>query len=380
MKRKRRKKKMKELAFEQYLELFLNLIPKPEKVDSRTYRGRCPVCGDSKKIRNKKRLYLMKEAGRKPCTIYCHNCGLSMSAYHFFSEHFEEHIEKYKKSLSEKDLADIKAFAEEEYEHHTAFINSVVIEEVNPETHFKMLREEVTRAKSMVGKFFDLCTYSVLENPEAHAYLSNRMIPDKYIREMLLLKPEFHNQAKFRFAYFRDYVMVPFIDRTDGKPYYFHSRRYRNLESRFARYLSCPYRPDDVEVDFFLNELRVDPAKLVIIAEGTIDSLHLQNSIATNGVKKITDEQIERFEYRYGGSENIVYALDNENIDHDAHKKAKELLKKGKRVFLWSLMAKDNPSVANVKDFNRLCCMAQKKKFPTEVIEKYSASNPAALL
>jgi len=373
------KRKVKELSFEEYVEIFKVVSTRPEKVDRHTYRGRCPVCGDSKKVKNKKRFYIMRELGRKPCMVYCHNCGLSKTAYYFFQEICPNELDKRNKGLSEQDLDDIKAFVESGGDNRSIFLNAPEIEEITPKKYLDLLIAEVDKAKTIVGKFFDMCTYPAIENPEAFAYLSSRNIPEKYVKEMLLLRPEFHDHKKFRFSYFRDYIMVPFID--DGKPYYFHARRYKNLDSNFARFLSCPYRSEEVEVDFFLNEMRINSnSKPVVIAEGTYDSLNLENCIATNGVKKITDEQIARFEYRFGGSENIIYALDNEMTDYDAGKKAKELLKKGKRVFLWSLMAKDNPAVAQFNDFNALCVKAGRETVPLLTIEKYSSTNPGLLL
>lgn len=376
----KRKRRMKELTFEEYVEIFYTLVERTEKVDKHTYRGRCPSCGDSKKIKSKKRFYLMREKGRKPCMVYCHNCGLAKTALHYFYKMRPEEIAKRTKSLTERDLSDIKELAENKEIIPNVFYNSVVIEEISPEAYVSLLQDEVDKAKKQMGKFFSMCTYPVVENPEAHAYLTNRNIPEESIKEMVLLSPDFHDSKKFRFAYFRDYVMVPFLDKTDGKPYYFHSRRYRKLNAKFAKFLACPYRPEEVEVDFFLNEMRVEKDNPVIIAEGTFDSLNLENSIAVNGVKKITHEQIKRFEYRFGGSDNIIYALDNENLDFDANKKARELLKCGKRVFLWSLMEKDSPVVSTIKDFNELCVKAKQHRIPTSSIEKYTSTNPATLL
>lgn len=382
--RQKRKRKMKELLFDEYVELFKHNIPKPERVDKQTYRGRCPICGDSKKSKSKKRLYLVQEKGRKPSIIYCHNCGISMSAYNFFSRYFDSQMKEYKKGITEKDLERMKEFVEtgriENDKKNSLFKTVQEIEEVNPERYNQILEEEVIRAKKVVGNFFDLCTIPIAENQSALEYMNYRMVPSCKIEEMRLLDPKFHDRHKFRFAYFKDYILIPFIDSRDEKPYYFHSRRYRNMDGRFAKYLSCPYRPEEVDVDFFLNEFRIDPNKPVVVNEGTIDSMHIENALATNGVNKITDEQIERFEYRYGGEDNIIYALDNEMIDFDAHKKAKELLKKGKRVFLWSLLAKKKAFISKIKDFNTLCCKANRSSIPISTIEQFTTRNPAALL
>jgi len=370
---------MQELAFEEYVDIFRGMVPKSEKVDSATYRGRCPICGDSKKSKSKKRFYIIREEGKKPCMIYCHNCGLSKTAYNFFKEKCPSEIDKRKKPLTERDLEEIKKISSEKASP-TLFYSVEEIEEITPENYFNLLQTEVDKAKSVVGKFFSQFTQPIFENAEALSYIRSRNVPEYHIEKLLLLRPEFHDQKVFRFAYFRDYIIFPFIDRKDNTPYYFHARRYRNLESSFARFLSCPYHPDDVEVDFFLNELYVDPAKTVIVSEGTIDSMNLENAISTNGVKKISKRQIPRFEYRYGGQDNIIYALDNEMIDQDARRKVEQLLRIGKRVFLWSLLAKDIPAVKGLKDFNDVCLKANKTVIPSDTIRKYSTTSIGALL
>jgi DNA primase len=208
--------------------------------------------------------------------------------------------------------------------------------------------------------------------------MRGRRIPENYIEEMVCLRPEFHDFNTFRYAYFREYAIIPFIDLEDGKPYYFHSRRFKAGHSRMAPYLACPYRPEEPEIQFFMNELRVHNDEPIVIVEGTLDAMHISNSIAVNGIHKITPERIKRFEYRFGT--DIIYALDNEMVDRDAKIKAKELLRMGKQVFLWREMAKDLPAITHIKDFNKLCSVAGRCEFPTKSILKYTRSNVSALL
>ena len=365
---------MKELTYAEYVEIFLNVVPKSEKVDSITYRGRCPICGDSKRDGNKKRFYMLKERGRHPNAVKCHNCGYATSAYHFFMEVAPEEITKRSKAWSERDLSDIKKLSEE----GPTYKANVVIESYSPDDHLRLFDEELNRAKKVMSSFFDNYTQSINDNAEALAYMQSRRIPQYYIDEMRVLRSEFHNFETFRYAYFRDYAMIPFIDQEDDLPYYFHSRRFRNLDTKMSNYMMCPYRPQEVDVKFFLNEQRVFTDEPIIVAEGTIDSLHLSNCIALNGIHKLTEDQIKKFEHRFGT--NIIYALDNEMIDHDSKLKTKELLRMNKKVFLWRELAKDLPPAGLIKDFNKLCCVAGRSHFPTETILKYTRSNISALL
>jgi hypothetical protein len=370
----RKKGKMKDLEFSEYANIFLSLIKRSKRIDSSTYCGRCPVCGDSKKDGTKTRFFLMKAAGKYPCTVKCHNCGYSTSAYHFLKEYFPDIVEKYSKPWTERDLSDIKKLSES----GCSPAKDNEPEELSKDEYVSLIESEVEIAKPIISSFFENYTCSINENITALNYARSRNIPECYISEMRLLKPEYQNYNTFRYSYFRDYIMIPFIDDSDNQPYYFHSRKYCNLESKMPSYLACPYRPKETGVVFFLNELRISRESPIIIAEGTIDSLHLPNSIAVNGIHKITNDQIELFEYRYGN--NIIYALDNEMIDKDAKKKTKELLELSKRVFLWNKMAKESPAVSNIKDFNSLCCKANKYEITLDIIERYTANNVSALL
>lgn len=372
--RRKNKTNMKELSFVEYAELFLQIVPKVEKVDSVTYRGRCPICGDSKKDIHKKRFYLLKERGRFPNAVKCHNCGYKTSACHFFQEYAPEEMKKRSKSWSERDLSDIKKLSEE----GSLFKPNKIIEGFTPDDFLVMFDEELVRAKKVLCNFFRNYTYSISSNVEALNYMRGRNIPEHYIKEMRLLKPEYFDFNKFRYAYFREYIMMPFIDLEDNLPYYFHSRRYLNLNTKMAPYLACPYRPEEVDVNFFMNELRVTTDEPIIVVEGTLDSMHLHNSIAMNGIHKITEEQIKKFEHRYGT--NIIYALDNELIDRDSKKKSTELLRLNKNVFLWRELAKELPIAAEIKDFNKLCCVAGRYEIPTETILRNTRSNVGALL
>jgi len=369
-----KKNKMKELTYEQYVELFLKIVPQSSKVDSTAYHGRCPICGDSKKDQHKKRFYLLKSRGRYPDTVKCHNCGYATSAHHFFMKLAPDEVKKRSKSWNERDLSDIKKISEGVLDvkiNNCEIVNS-------PDDYLCRYEAELELAKTSLENFFTNYTSSIMNYPEALAYMRGRNIPEYYISEMKILLPKFYNFSKFRYAYLRDYVIIPFLDAQDNKPYYFHSRRFQNLESRWAKYFMCPYRPRDVEVSFFLNEQRVHNDLPVIVAEGTLDSLHLPNCIAVNGIHKITEDLIRKFEYRFGS--DIIYAVDNELVDPDAALKVKELLKKGKRVFLWKELSKDLPIAQNIKDFNKLCCVMGQTEFPMHSIEKYTRNNPAVLL
>ncbi len=364
---------MKELTYGQYVKLFTEYVPKAERVDRSTYRGRCTICGDSKKDNRKKRLYLLRENNSFPHMITCHNCGYRKSARNYFLLSIPDEFKKLSKKWNERDLSDIKKVSQ----GLSIFVSDKTFSENDPDAYLKVFDKELVKAKEVLTVFFQKYTYKIQDNDEALNYMMQRNIPDAYIAEMRLLRPEFHDHKKFRYAYFQDYIMIPFLDMEDCLPYYFHSRRFRNLETSMSKYLACPYRPSE-SINFYLNEMRITSDLPVIIIEGTLDAMHVDNSIAVNGVHKITEEQVKLFEHRYGT--DIIYALDNEMIDKEANKKVKQLLKMGKTVFLWSSLAKESPNVGTIKDFNKLCVVAKQKHVPIKTIQRHTKNNIAALL
>lgn len=377
------KEKELDLDFDHYSQLFLTKIPMARKVNKHTFSGRCVVCGDSKIHSRKTRLYLMRERGKYPNCVICHNCHLSTSAKNFFSQYFPTEMAEAKKGFAERNINNINILREKKEEKKEE-PKSRIREE---DQYLISFGEELKRAKEKVNIFFEKYTEPINSIPEALEYMIQRNIPQYFINTMRVLKRygeggvDYHNQKLFRYAYLRDYVLIPFIDYSDQKKYYFHARRYRNLNFSMAKYLACPYNPDDVEVSFFYNELNVGTdVHPVVVCEGTISSMHLPNSLSTNGIGKQTEEFIRKMEWKFGGPQNIIYANDNEMVDRNALDKAKELLLLGKRVFLWSLMAKDHPAISKLKDFNDLCMAANKKEIPFSTIERYCSSSPLALL
>src|SRR6056300_1334086 len=82
---------------------FIGLVsPRLEKfkrVKSNLYNFRCPICGDSKKNKNKTRGYLYSVKANT--NFKCHNCGTSMSFNNFLKQvdpavHKQYSLEKFK--------------------------------------------------------------------------------------------------------------------------------------------------------------------------------------------------------------------------------------------------------------------------------------------
>jgi hypothetical protein len=362
-----------DIEFEVYIEEFLKHIPLGRRVDASTCVGRCIMCGDSKKNKQKTRLYLLRETGNKPSMVTCHNCGVSKTASKFFEEFLPQVHKELSKGWADRDLSLIKNKIgnEQRFKYKK-------IKEPSAFEKLKMYKQDLNKSKVKVKMFLDKYTQPIFNISEAVDYMRSRNIPEEYISNMRVMREEFCNPKTFRYSYYRDYIIIPFLDK-DGSVYFFQSRKFRNFENTMCKYLMCHIKPDNVYTNYYMNEERVDPNKKVVIVEGTLDSFHVHNSISVNGIKKITDESIEHFENRFG-KDNLIFAVDNEMIDKDSEEKIKFLLERHKRVFLWRLMYNVNRNIVNIKDFNDLCRMSQRQYIPLEVINKYSTNNLSTLL
>ena len=78
-------------------------LEKFKRVKSNLYNFRCPICGDSKKSKNKTRGYLYSVKANT--NFKCHNCGSSMSFNNFIKKidvnlHKQYTLEKFKESTT----------------------------------------------------------------------------------------------------------------------------------------------------------------------------------------------------------------------------------------------------------------------------------------
>ena len=88
-----------DLVDSKFIGLVSSRLTKFKKVKPNLYNFRCPICGDSKKHKNKARGYLYQV--KTNTNFKCHNCGSSMSLNNFIKEidtvlHKQYSMEKFK--------------------------------------------------------------------------------------------------------------------------------------------------------------------------------------------------------------------------------------------------------------------------------------------
>ena len=90
-----------------FISLLSNRLSKFKRVKAGLYNFRCPICGDSKKNKNKTRGYIYQV--KTNTNFKCHNCGASLSFNNFLKDldpglHKQYTLEKFKEGHSGKNF------------------------------------------------------------------------------------------------------------------------------------------------------------------------------------------------------------------------------------------------------------------------------------
>lgn len=264
---------------------------------SEFYNVRCNVCGDSQKDQYLKRGYLLKT--KEPWVYYCHNCLVSTSVPNWMKEYFPEDYKRYMSDVIRQNKDSI--MDRTEYKNIKSVKSGVERDEKQDTKHFKSIMK------------FDDCI----------EFCESRMIP----REVY---------SKWFYAVdglYKGRIIITFRN-ARGKIHYYQGRKFNNKQG--VKYLSR-YGDHNSIYNYFV----VNPKKPVIILEGPIDAIFVENGIAVTGLK-LKGDKLDRFPKK-------LFLLDN---DKSGWKQSVKLLKQGKYVFNWARFLKDHRCVGDVKDVN----------------------------
>ena len=254
----------------------LDSIGKESEVD---ITARCPVCGDSRSHKNKKRLHLYIKNGVTNVNCFNGDCPVhNKTVYSFLREFFPALIEQYKK------------------ENFSATMSKLAQGETDDV--FSQFKKEEPKKESEV-LIHDLTPYlkDIADVPEALAYLHGRGYNYKESRF-----------GKWYYGYqdlkigetlykITDAIVIPLY--YNGMMYGFYSRNIHN--KTFYTYMH------DANIGYKIwNWFNVKKDQPVFIYEGIFDAISggLPNSIALMGAK-IPDERLKELKYP-------VFVLDND--------------------------------------------------------------------
>ena len=275
-------------------------LEKFKRVKANLYNFRCPICGDSKKNKNKTRGYIYSVKANT--NFKCHNCGASMSFSNFI-----KHV----------DPATHKQYTLEKFkEGHSGGRNFVV-----QEPDFKF---EVPKFKK------SLKLPKASENPRASGYLTARKLDTSQFYYAKNFK-KFANSLKRTFdseKYDEDRIIIPLYYEKNLIGF-----QGRSINPSPVKYITVML-DDDAPKIYGLDNIRTDAP--VYVTEGPFDSTFLRNAIAMCGA----DADVSKW-----GISNPVWIYDNEPRNREIVNRIAKTIDTGDSVVIF-------PSSIDEKDIN----------------------------
>ena len=283
-----------------YIGLISSRLQKFKRVKADLYNFRCPICGDSKKHKNKARGYIYPL--KADMNFKCHNCGASSTFNNF---------------LKTIDSTLHKQYVLEKFKERNVGKGSIIPE---PEFNFK---------KPVFKKKLDLPRAS--EIPIATKYLETRKINPSlfYFTDQFQKWTNTHKQTFNTIHRDESRVIIPLHD-TEKNLIGFQGR---SLGPNSVKYITVMLNEDAPKI-YGLD--KIDERKPIYITEGPFDSTFVENSVAMCG----SDLDIRSF-----GWSNYIWVFDNEPRNREIVERISKTINRGDQVVIW-------PSNINEKDIN----------------------------
>lgn len=275
---------------------------------------RCPVCNDSQKDKLKARGYIYKR--KEHFGFMCHNCGSAMGLGKFIRYvdphlYTEYQLESFVQSNTTNTKVDVNQFATKPVFNIPSAPRSILL----------------TNAQSINGL-----------NPyhPARQYLENRKVPidnlyytddfSKFIKDLF---PE-NDKVLYKEAR----IVIPFYDK-DGN---LLGVQGRSIGPSKIKYITMKTNEDNPKI-FGWNTIDVN--KRIYVVEGPIDSLFLENSIAT------MDANLTHIVPILGIDKDYTFVYDNEPRNKDILRHMRKTISLGYNICVW-------PEHIREKDINEM--------------------------
>lgn len=319
---------------------FLKLLsPKLKRFSQKKedlFNFRCPFCGDSQKNQSKARGYVYR---RKADYFYkCQNCGVGHNMFNFINsidtELAKEYsLENYRQKVDVDDNLEFK-FETPIFEEKKYTIDLPKIEELTSE-HY------------------------------ARAYCENRKIPESNYSHLYFS----HDFKSFVLSVKSDYskelkdddprLIIPFFSEKN-ELYGFQGRALRDSK---LRYITIKL-DESVPKLFGLN--KVNKYETIFVTEGPIDSLFLENAVATadSNLMKAAD---------YLPKDKLILVFDNEPRNKEICELMNKAIDNHFKVCIW-------PEMIVEKDINEMILSGYTSDELKDIIEKNTYNNLRAKL
>ena len=282
-----------------YIGLVSSRLQKFKRVKANLYNFRCPICGDSKKHKNKARGYFYQV--KTNTNFKCHNCGSSLSLNNF---------------LKQIDSTLHKQYTLEKFKEGHAGGRNFVVEE--PKFEFK---QPVFRKGLDLPKASDVTV--------AKEYLEKRKLDPSKFYFTNKFKQWTNTQKKTFDTIGRDEsrIIIPMYDKNRNLIGF----QGRSLGPNSVKYITVMIN-DDAPKIYGLDTIETE--KPIYILEGPFDSTLVENSVAMCG----SDIDIGSF-----GWSDYIWVFDNEPRNREIVNRISKTIDRGEQVVIWpnNILEKD---------------------------------------
>jgi transcription elongation factor Elf1 len=316
-----------------YLNIISPYLQQFKKKGDNLWNFRCPYCGDSQKSRTKARGFVFRK--KNDLFFKCHNCGVGASLGNLIktidSKTYKDYImERYKGGV----------------ETHSS-----------PQPEFKF-NAPVFRKKGILEGLQSI--KSLPDDHPARQIVERRKLPLESLSDLYLCESfyKFTNSIiKGKFPSLggdHPRLIIPFRGE-DGEVFAYQGRAFGNEQ---PKYITIKI---DADRDKIFGLDKVDKSKPILVVEGPLDSLFLNNCIAVAGADFSNIE----------GDLTVIY--DNEPRNKEINKQIEKTIDRGKNVCLW-------PDHMTHKDINDMIIAGYSKEEIQEIITNNTFSGATAKL
>lgn len=289
-------------------------LDKFKQVSPHRFNARCPICGDSQKSKSKARWHAFQHNSKGFLVCKCFNCGYTNSFDNFLKEidpqmHKMYLMEKFR-DANNNPQPNLESFIVEKPKFDTSPLKR--LKKISQLDIKHPVRIWVAHKRRIPSK--------------AHYRLYYVSKFKKWTNEVLPGKFESEENDEPR-------LVIPLFD-PEGKMFAFQGRSFSKDSIRYVTIVL------DDKYGRLYGLDTVDLTRTTYCVEGPLDSLFLDNAIASCGGDLVTDLQLLNIE-----KDNIVVVYDNEPRNTDTINKIQKAIDLGYKVCIW-------PDDVEEKDIN----------------------------
>ena len=314
-----------------YVNIISPFLQQFKKKGDFLWNFRCPYCGDSQKSRTKARGFVYRK--KNDLFYKCHNCGVGTTLGKLI-EHLDS--KSYKDYIMERYKSGVKT--------------------VNKEPEFKF-NEPVFRSKDICSTLNSLSELG--EDHPARKIIDRRNLPISSYKDLFLC-PEFYkftnNLIPNKFPSLdgdHPRLLIPFRDE-EGEVFAYQGRAFGDEK---PKYLTIKLQ----ERDKIFGLDKIDKRKEVLVVEGPLDSLFLDNCIAVAGA------DVPNLDC------DFTVVFDNEPRNRELLKQIEKTINHGHKICLW-------PEEMEYKDINDMILGGYTKEEIQDIIKHNTYQGTTATL